>query len=48
MTMPTVTSSGAVSPMTRAMASVMPDVMPAMLVGMTTLRIVRHFGTPSA
>ena len=45
---PTVTSSGAVSPMTRATASVMPDAMPAIAVGMTTLRIVRHFGTPSA
>ena len=41
-------SSGAVSPITRAMASVMPDAMPAIDVGMTTLMIVRHFGVPSA
>ena len=46
--MPTAMSSGAVSPITRAIARVMPDAMPAIDVGTTTLRIVRHFGTPSA
>ena len=45
---PAMMSSGAVSPMTRAMASVTPVVMPAIEVGMTTLRMVSHFGTPSA
>ena len=46
--MPTAISSGAVSPMTRAIASVIPEAMPAIEVGSTTLMIVRHFGTPSA
>ncbi|KZX20846.1 hypothetical protein ACH61_02050 [Rathayibacter tanaceti] len=41
-------SSGAVSPMTRAIARVMPVVMPAMEVGRTILTTVSHFGTPSA
>ena len=45
---PTMISSGAVSPMTRAIASVMPGAMPAIEVGMTTFMIVRHFGVPSA
>ena len=45
---PEMMSRGAVSPMTRAMASVTPVVMPAIDVGMTILRIVSHFGTPSA
>ena len=43
---PAMISSGAVSPMTRAMASVTPVMMPASAVGSTTLTIVRHFGTP--
>ena len=42
------TSSGAVSSITRAMASVIPDVMPAIDVRSTTLTITRHFGVPSA
>jgi hypothetical protein len=46
--MPTAMSSGAVSPMTRAIARVIPDAMPPTDVGRTTLRIVRHFGTPRA
>ena len=41
-------SSGAVSPMTRAIASVMPVMMPASAVGRTTFTIVFHFGTPRA
>ena len=41
-------SSGAVSPITRAIARVIPDAMPATEVRSTTLTIVRHFGTPSA
>ena len=45
---PAMISSGAVSPMTRAMASVTPVMIPAMAVGSTTLTIVRHFGTPRA
>ena len=45
---PAVTSSGAVSPMTRAIESMTPVVMPARQVGSTTLRIVSHFGTPRA
>ena len=45
---PAMISSGAVSPITRATASVMPVMMPASAVGSTTLTIVRHFGTPRA
>ena len=45
---PAVISSGAVSPMTREIESMMPVVMPAIEVGSTTLTIVSHFGTPSA
>ena len=41
-------SSGAVSPMTRAMARVMPVPMPAAATGSTTFRMVRHLGTPRA
>ena len=41
-------SSGAVSPMTRAIASMTPVTMPATAVGSTTLTIVCHFGTPRA
>ncbi len=41
-------SSGAVSPMTRAIESMMPVVMPAMDVGSTTFTMVSHFGTPRA
>src|SRR6218665_1087938 len=41
-------SSGAVSPMTRAMASVTPVVSPASEGGSTILRMVNHYGTPSA
>ena len=44
----TVSSSGAASPITRAMASVTPVAMPAAEVGSTTLTTVRHFGTPRA
>ena len=47
-TMPTVMSSGAVSPITRAMAIMIPVVIPAMAVRSTTLTMVRYFGTPSA
>jgi hypothetical protein len=46
--MPTVTSSGAVSPTTRAMARVTLVPRPATAVGITTLTIVRHLGTPRA
>ena len=46
--MPTSSSNGAVSPMIRATPSMMPVTMPAMAVGSTTRRMVRHFGTPSA
>ena len=45
---PAMISSGAVSPMTRATASVTPVMIPAMAVGRTTLTMVRHFGTPRA
>ena len=45
---PAVSSSGAVSPMTREIESMTPVVMPAMEVGRTTFAMVRHFGTPSA
>ena len=45
---PAVMSSGAVSPMTREIESMMPVVMPAIEVGSTTLTIVSHFGTPRA
>src|SRR5690606_29263617 len=45
---PAVNSSGAVSPMTRAMASITLVAIPAIEVGMTTFRIVSHLGTPSA
>ena len=45
---PAVSSSGAVSPMTREIESMTPVVMPASEVGSTTLTIVSHFGTPSA
>ena len=45
---PAISSSGAVSPTTRAMASVTPVTMPPSAVGSTTLAIVRHFGTPRA
>ena len=41
---PQMISSGAVSPITRAMAIVTPVTMPASAVGSTTLTIVRHFG----
>ena len=41
-------SSGAVSPMMRAIAIVTPVTMPASAVGITTLTMVRHFETPSA
>ena len=41
-------SSGAVSPMTREIESMMPVVMPAMDVGSTTFTTVSHFGTPRA
>ena len=41
-------SSGAVSPATRATASMTPVTMPAIAVGSTTLMIVRHLGTPRA
>ena len=41
-------SSGAVSPITRARPSMTPVMMPPNAVGMTTLRMVFHFGTPSA
>ncbi len=45
---PAMTSSGAVSPITREIASTTPVTMPAIDVGSTTLMIVRHFGTPRA
>ena len=45
---PAVSSSGAVSPITREMASITEVMMPAIDVGRTTLRIVSHFGTPRA
>ena len=45
---PVVTSSGAVSPMIRAMASITPVTRPAKAVGRTILMIVFHFGVPSA
>jgi hypothetical protein len=45
---PATMSSGAVSPMTRAIASVTPVVIPASDVGMTIFRMVSHLGTPSA
>ena len=45
---PATTSSGAVSPMTREMASTTPVMTPPIAVGTTTLRMVRHLGTPSA
>src|SRR3954467_13094399 len=47
-TTPVVISSGAVSPMMRAIASITPVTMPAIAVGRTTLTTVFHFGTPSA
>ena len=43
-----VSSSGAVSPVIRATASMAPVMMPGNAVGMTTRRIVRYFGTPRA
>ena len=45
---PAAISSGAVSPITRATASITPVTMPASAVGSTTLTMVSHFGTPSA
>ncbi len=39
---PAMISSGAVSPMTRAMASMTPVTMPLIAVGSTTLVMVRH------
>ena len=48
LTTPVVTSSGAVSPMIRAVASITPVTRPAKEVGRTTLVIVFHFGVPSA
>ena len=45
---PTVMSSGAVSPMTRAMAIMTEVAMPATAVRSTTLTMVSHLGTPSA
>ena len=42
-----VNRSGAVSPVARATASVVPVTMPPIAVGRTTLRTVRHFDTPS-
>ena len=45
---PTVISSGAVSPITRAMAIITPVVMPGTAVRSTTLTMVSHLGTPSA
>src|SRR5699024_564108 len=41
-------STGAVSPMTRATARKMPEIMPDSAVGMTMLTMVFHLGTPSA
>ena len=46
--MPTVISSGAVSPITRAIASITPVTMPAIDVRSTTLTTVSHLGTPRA
>ena len=46
--LPTTSSTGAVSPITRATASMTPVVMPVDAVGSTTRRIVFHFGTPRA
>jgi hypothetical protein len=46
--LPTTSSTGAVSPVTRAIASMIPVTIPLAAVGSTTRRIVRHFGTPSA
>src|SRR5690606_14689513 len=43
-----VSSSGAVSPMTRATASITPVTMPVIAVGRTTKRTVRQRGTPRA
>ncbi len=45
---PATMRSGAVSPMTRAIASISPVTMPASDVGSTIFTIVSHFGTPSA
>ena len=45
---PAMISSGAVSPITRAIASVTPVMIPDSAVGSTTLTMVRHFGTPRA
>ena len=45
---PVVMSRGAVSPITRATATITPVMMPAEAVGRTTLTTVRHFGTPRA
>src|SRR4051794_1866874 len=43
-----VISSGAVSPMMRAIARTTPVPIPPSAVGSTTFTTVRHFGTPSA
>ena len=45
---PATISSGAVSPMTREIESMMPVVIPASDVGSTIRTIVSHLGTPSA
>ena len=45
---PTTSSTGAVSPITRATPSMTPVTMPGSAVGSTTRMIVRHLGTPSA
>ena len=45
---PAAISSGAVSPITRAIARMMPETSPETDVGTTTRTIVSHFGTPSA
>ena len=45
---PATTSSGAVSPITREIASTTPVTTPPIDVGSTTLTMVRHFGTPRA
>jgi hypothetical protein len=45
---PMVRSKGAVSPVTRATASMAPVMIPGNAVGITTLMMTRHRGTPRA
>ena len=45
---PTSTSTGAVSPITRAMDNKIPDTMPGIAIGKTIRTMVFHLDTPSA